>query len=184
MVIGRKRITARGMLFLLGDLGDALLPLTRKQAYCNFYRPKMIDWEDYFPSIVNKIAVRLERKGEVELKETPEGMRVIITEKGKRKILEFRLRDLAVKTGKWDGVWRLVFFDVAEVERGKRDSLRKYLKQIGLKQMQESVWVSPWDIRDKVMYLREVLEIPHSVKIGLMSEIENEEDLKGWFELK
>ncbi len=50
--------------------------------------------------------------------------------------------------------------------------------------MQRSVWVSPYDVFDEVKYMREVLDIPHGVKLGLLKEIENEEDLRVWFGLK
>jgi Phenylacetic acid-responsive transcriptional repressor len=78
----------------------------------------------------------------------------------------------------------MIFFDIEELQRRKRDELRRYLKQLGLKQMQESVWISPWEVRDEVKYLREILGIADEVKWGILSEIENDEDLKKWFELK
>ena len=146
----------------------------------------MGSWDDYFPSVVVRVAERLQREGDVQIKETPEGTKVAITEKGRRRVLMFKLRELGRKDEmeKWDGRWRMIFFDVAEVDRGKRDGLRKYLKQLGLKQMQESVWVTPWEVRDEVKYLREILGVPHAVKWGILVEIENEKDLKEWFELK
>ena len=55
------------------------------------------------------------------------------------------------------------------------------MKKLGLKQMQESVWVGPYDVGDEVRYLREVLEVPHGVKLGLLKEVENERELKEWF---
>ena len=72
-------------------------------------------------------------------------------------------------------------FDISEIDKNKRDRLRVYLKKLGLKQMQESVWVGPYDVGDEVRYLREVLEVPHGVKLGLLKEVENERELKEWF---
>ena len=78
----------------------------------------------------------------------------------------------------------MIFFDIEELQRRKRDELRKYLKQLGLMQMQESVWISPWEVRDEIKYLREILDVADGVKWGLLSEIENSEELKEWFKLK
>ena len=47
--------------------------------------------------------------------------------------------------------------------------------------MQESVFVSPYDIFDQVSYLREVLDIPHGVKFAKLSWIENQDELQQIF---
>lgn len=89
-----------------------------------------------------------------------------------------------VKPPAWDGIWRLVFFDIAEIERTKRDKLRRYLSQLGMEKMQESVFVSPYDIFERVEYLREILEIPNGVKLAKLSWIENQDELKLIFDLQ
>lgn len=183
MVVGKKRITIKGLLELIAAGADELFPLTRAGAYRRFYRPKYIDWEDFFPSVVEKKINSLQRLGFVVKKETPEGWVVTITEKGKKRVLEYKLGDLEPKAGSWDGKWRLVFFDIVELSRGKRDRLRKYLKKLGLKPMQESVYVGPFDIKDEVAYVREVLDIPDGVKLGVMEELENDEDLREIFKV-
>lgn len=47
---------------------------------------------------------------------------------------------------KWDRKWRVVIFDIKEKERKQRDWLRDKLKEIGFGMIQESVWISPYDI--------------------------------------
>ena len=126
---------------------------------------------------------RLARNGWVEKKETPEGTKVIITDKGKKQVLLFQLEELRPKKEKWDGKWRIVFFDVEEEKRKKRDDLRRYLKKLGLWQMQKSVWVCPYDCEKEIKYLREVLGVPHEVKLGLLERLENERELKEIFGL-
>jgi phenylacetic acid degradation operon negative regulatory protein len=130
--------------------------------------------------VVNK----LERKGYVEIKETRVGKAVFLTESGKRQKLLYDLEHLEQKCGEWDGKWRVVFFDIDEQRKGKRDFLRKYLMKLGFKQMQKSVWISPYDCQNELKYIREVLDIPHGVKLGVLGEIENEEELKKWFDLE
>jgi phenylacetic acid degradation operon negative regulatory protein len=43
----------------------------------------------------------------------------------------------------WDGSWRFVLFDVAEVDRKIRDRLRRELGRARMGYLQGSVWVSP-----------------------------------------
>lgn len=49
------------------------------------------------------------------------------------------------KPPKWDKKWYLVIFDIPEKLRWKRDVLREKLKTLGLGQLQQSVWLSPYN---------------------------------------
>ena len=73
----------------------------------------------------------------MEKEYTSEGMIVRIKDKGKTQILKYSLIDMRPSKNKWDGKWRLVFFDVAEFDRKKRDQFRKYLKQLEMEQFQK-----------------------------------------------
>lgn len=46
----------------------------------------------------------------------------------------------------WDGKWRVVIFDIPEVQRDVRYGLRSELKKLCFGLWQRSVWVSPFDI--------------------------------------
>ena len=177
----RGRATVEGILRYANDQAEFWLPGTKQGTYRMMYT-RMPEWEDYMASSVIAAANRLERKGMVVKTETKEGIVVRITEKGKNQILKFELKRMVPLKDKWDGKWRLVFFDVAEVQRGRRDQLRRYLKQLGMEEMQESVFVSPYKVFNQVKYLREVLDIPHGVKLAELSWVENQEDLKEIFE--
>jgi phenylacetic acid degradation operon negative regulatory protein len=170
------------MLEYVADGAEVMFPLTRKGAAEMKYK-NLPEVEEYFPSVVKQVANKLLRQGFVEKRETAEGLVVRITEKGKTKVLKYQLDKLAPVKTRWDGVWRLVFFDIAEMERGRRDRLRKALRQLGMEQMQESVFVSPYDVFDQVKFLREVLDVPHGVKLAKVAWLENEEDLKEIFGL-
>ena len=183
-VIVRRKVTLAGVLGLVLDMGDILLPAgSRLEAWRRSKGLRLIDWEKHFPSEVERVVGRLARNGWVEKRETSEGTRVIITDKGKRQVLLFQLEDLQPKKGRWDGKWRIGFFDVEEEKRKKRADLRRYLKKLGSWQMQKSVWVCPYDCEKEIKYLREVLGIPHEVKLGLLERLENERELKDIFDL-
>lgn len=177
-------MTVKGVLRLMGEIGEILMPAgSRLDAWRKLNMPKMIDWEKCFPSEVERVVGKLARRGWVEKKTTKEGVKIIITEAGKRQVLQFQLEDLQPKTGKWDGKWRIVFFDVEEERKRKRDGLRRYLKKLGFWQMQKSVWVCPYDCEEEVKYLREALNVPHEVKLGVLEKVENENELKKIFGL-
>lgn len=47
---------------------------------------------------------------------------------------------------KWDGIWRVVIFDIPEQKRVVRDMFRRKLKHWGFKSYQLSVWVTKQDV--------------------------------------
>jgi len=66
----------------------------------------------------------------------------------------------------WDGVWRLVMFDIPEKERDLRDKFRRGLMGLNLKNLQGSVWVSSRDVRKEVKELAdEVGVVPERLNI-------------------
>lgn len=187
--MGKRKITAEGVLRFIDDFGEAYMSLEKKAVWRRIYAPMYFNLDDYFPCQMERKVNGLARKGWVEKRETRNGIEVILTEKGKKQILLFNLERMGEVTasnsagGKWDGKWRMVFFDVEELNRNKRDKLRDYLVKLGLKQMQRSVWVCPYDCEKEIKYVREVVGIPDQVKLGLLEKIENEDDLKKWWNL-
>lgn len=181
----KRSITLRGTLRLLGDVGKILLPAgSRKEAWEKIHGLQILsDLEDYFPSVILRSADKLERRGFVEKMETENGLVIKITDKGKTELLKYKFQEMQPKKEKWDGRWRVVFFDVPESEKKKRDELRNFLLQLGMKRMQDSVFVSPYDVSGEVKYLREVLNVPHGVKLGVLEFLENNDELKQLFDL-
>lgn len=141
-------------------------------------------WREYYPSSVEKVTKRLYRRGYVKVKYEGDQPVVIITDKGRVEILKYDLDKLEIKQMKnWDGRWRLVIFDIAEKYRNVRDLIREKLKQIGFYQLQESVFIFPYPCEKEIKYLREVLEVPHSIKLIRADRVENDSDLRKIFQL-
>ena len=181
----KRSITVKGLLRYLNDEMELFFDVSRKSVYRRFFNGgKEICWDDYFPAVVMKAANRLERRGLAVKIETAQGVIVKISDRGKKEVLKYKLEEFKPKTGNWDGKWRLVFFDVSTKNNRKRDQLRLYLKNLGMKQMQGSVWVSPYDVFSEVRYLREIIEVPHVIKLAEVSYLENSEELKEIFGIK
>lgn len=65
-----------------------------------------------------------------------------LTEAGRRLALGGK-DPLALWNKPWDGLWRLVVFDVPESHRRSRDELRRVLALQGFGKLQRSVWLTP-----------------------------------------
>ncbi|MBI5358051.1 hypothetical protein HZB69_00250 [Candidatus Amesbacteria bacterium] len=151
----KSRITQKQLLKYLKDARPFFLPIGISE-HVRALKKGLPELDKYFPFSLEKTANELVRQGYVEKINSKDGIEIKITNRGKTQILKYNLMDMKPKREKWDGKWRLVFFDVAEFDRKKRDQFRKYLRQLEMEQFQKSVFISPHDIFDQVKYLREV----------------------------
>lgn len=65
---------------------------------------------------------------------------------------------------KWDKKWRLVMFNIPENKRPLRDKLRRALESLGLGLLQSSVWISSYDIKEKVEAIAKRLKLEDNIK--------------------
>lgn len=111
---------------------------------------------------------RLEKQQLVLWKEVDGELRLTLEEAGKKKILQYQIETLRLReTARgWDGFWRVIIFDVPESQRAARDLLRKKLKELGFYQLQKSVFLTRYECKDEIDFLRHALEIaPHVLYI-------------------
>jgi|SRR3989344_1883388 len=107
---------------------------------------------------------------------------VKITKKGELAILLAKSR---IHTQpKWDGKWWVIIFDIPEESRVLRNRFRQLLKTYGFKQLQASVFISPYSLsREGVLYLKESGLIAY-IRILKVEEMDNDKDLRKLFGLK
>lgn len=84
---------------------------------------------------------------------------------------------------KWDGKWRIVVFDIPTAKKSTADLFRYQLKNMGLANLQKSIWIHPYECRDQVYYLAGNLFIKPYVRYIVAEEVAGEEDLKWRFGL-
>lgn len=84
---------------------------------------------------------------------------------------------------RWDGRWRIVMFDIWERSRTKRDKFRRELKTFGFIQLQQSVWVYPYDCQEYIMLLRTNLRFGKNIRYIVADYIDGEKHLLQKFDL-
>ncbi len=68
-----------------------------------------------------------------------------ITAKARKRLEKIELDELRiVSQPRWDGLWRIVIYDIPEKNKYARDSLGSLLRQIGCFQLQRSTWITPF----------------------------------------
>ncbi|HIE36409.1 MAG TPA: hypothetical protein EYP89_04130 [Candidatus Omnitrophica bacterium] len=80
---------------------------------------------------------KIKNKNRLFFKLITQPHQIIFNELMKTKVDQFKKR--------WDGLWRLVIYDIPERFKYRRDTLRDFLKELGFGKVQESCWVSPYD---------------------------------------
>ena len=100
-------------------------------------------------------------------------------------ILKYSIQSLLAmrKKLKWQGKWFLVIFDVPEEQRNKRYYLRKFLKEIGFYQYQQSVYVFPYECEKEIILIKKIIEGGKYLSYIVAEKVEYEDKLKTYFHL-
>lgn len=108
---------------------------------------------------------------------------ITITDKGQLVILTNVIKNK--NRQQWDGKWRIFIFDVLEKARHERDFLRCYLKDFGAKELQKSVWVSPYNIEEEWELFLKLLNktIEGDLRILTVEKVNPDDDLRKHFSL-
>ncbi|KKR34034.1 MAG: PaaX domain protein [Candidatus Gottesmanbacteria bacterium GW2011_GWC2_39_8] len=71
-----------------------------------------------------------------------------------------------IKTRPWDQKIYLITYDIPENDRKKRDSFRYFLRQIGCKIFQESVFITPYNPRELIHEFVKTHSIPGTIIVS------------------
>lgn len=128
----------------------------------------------------------LKRNGLIDFEYRGKQLYISLTPEGKKKVGRYQIDDLEIKKpSKWDKKWRVLIFDIEDKYKMKREALRGKLKELGLYQLQKSVWVCPYDFYREIFILRSFFGLEKKeMKIIVASEIEDDREAKIFFGVK
>lgn len=111
--------------------------------FADFYdNPRRFVWYgpryDYPKSTLSAAIARLRKKGLVEKVVYEDRVILRLTKSGWDWLIKHKIEDQI----EWDGIWRLVIFDIPEKHKRVRETLRRRLKGWGFNPWQKSVWAS------------------------------------------
>ena len=154
-MMSSKRAAARAMWDLLEIIsktveGDRII----------FRSYTQMRWMNMTRSGYHKKLKRFEKHGLVRKKKLGNGHVFEITAKAKF------LRSKAItKKSRTDGHSTLIIFDIPEEKHNARDTLRRYLIKSGYTQIQESCFLSPFQVFDDLKDLIEELKLQKNVSV-------------------
>lgn len=134
-------------------------------------------WRNFNKADIGRIIKRLEKQQMISLRESKGQIQIEITEKGKRRLLEYDFENIQLRARKRDGKWRLIIFDIPEAQKSNRDVFRRKLLQLGFIRLQDSVFVSAFPCKNEIDFLCNFLEISDYVTLTTLDKIERGEQL-------
>ncbi|KKP60618.1 MAG: hypothetical protein UR54_C0010G0011 [Candidatus Roizmanbacteria bacterium GW2011_GWA2_34_18] len=160
-----------------------IIPLAIKEIVKTLKKVKNLKVEE---EKIKKSLESLERKEIINLEEKGDEVLVRLKDKNNLTVIKYStkaLLDFKRKEKNWDGKWFLVFFDVPEIQRNKRDYLRNFLRKIGFYCYQKSVYVFPYECEKEIALIKEIVKGAKYMKYIIAEKIEDEEKIKAFFNL-
>jgi len=66
---------------------------------------------------------------------------------------------------RWDGLWRVVIFDIPVHYNKARTAFRAKLKELGFVQIQKSVWVCPYPCETEILFVADFFSVRRYIEI-------------------
>lgn len=140
---------------------------------------------NYKPEAISRAIYRLKKAKWIKTEEKEDKIFIKITEKGKQRIVKYKLEELKIKRPKkWDRKWRIVIFDIPEKRKLARNVLREKLRELGFLKIQKSVFIHPYDCQNEIDFIKEVYKISPYVQFILAETIDQEEKYLKQFSLR
>lgn len=176
-------VNKKVLLLLSGGLA---LSLTRRpDTYFRVVKNITKEWKKINVRSLRESIRKLYQSKIIDYKENNDGtIKLILTENGKKRALLFDLDKLKInKPLKWDGLWRMVIFDIPEDRKPARMALASKLKELNFYPMQKSVFIHPYECKDEIDFITEIFSIVPYVRFLRVKSIDTELDLKNKFHL-
>jgi len=141
-------------------------------------------WKNFKSKDIKNSVKELNRLKYIKKKRTYDGSILIsLNEKGKLRALNLRFKRLNNKKAKWDKKWRMVAFDIPEEYKKGRNALRYRLKMAGFYELQESLFLYPYDCKREIEDFIKLFRFEKYVRFALLDFIDNQDWLKKTFKL-
>ena len=180
--LARKILTTVAEAIAVGGLSLTLMAMPGMATVVK----EFIDWynkqNSKYRFTIRKTFEELRRARLVEYQEINGITKIIILEKGKKKILQYQIDDLKIpKMKKWDKKWRFVIFDIPEKQKKARKAFRDKLNVLGFYFLQKSVWVYPFECHNQIDFATKVFGISPHVRIIEAVDFDGSEEIKKIF---
>ncbi|MDO8443164.1 MAG: hypothetical protein Q7S81_02830 [bacterium] len=179
-----KNNITKETLLKIAEIGILVLPALTSPYFLRYIVKK------YFKER-NKKRVRaitdLKKKKLIDIQELKDGsIKVCLTENGKKIILQYELENLKIeKPKRWDGKWRVIIYDIPQSLRKASDAFRIKIRELGMYQLQKSIWIYPYDCIKELDFVCAIYQVPleNCVLYFKAEELPKQKEIKQFFGL-
>lgn len=133
---------------------------------------------------VKRSFAQLEKKGFVKRKTTNGEDYYSLTLLGNERAKKYKLDSMKIASQKkWDGLWRLVMFDVPEDKKMARRGVNLVLKKLGCVQYQKSVFITPYPCAKEIDFVGECFDVRKYIRVITAWDVEGVKQIKKVFKL-
>ena len=165
--------------FVAGSIAIPTLPIILKPFIKNENEYEL--WKRFNIPYLKRTLYRLERQKLVKIKEG-KVQTVEITKDGQKRILKYSIEELAIEKPRvWDGLWRMVSYDIPKKLKQQRNIFREYLQLWNFLSIHESMYLHAYHCEKQIEFLREYLAVGKYTRIFIVSKIENDRQFRDFF---
>lgn len=129
---------------------------------------------------LKKTLKNMESKGFISLSEDV----IKLSKTGLAILRSMEIEDIKIKKTGWDGIWRVVSYDIPEKQKAQRRILREKLKSEGFVKLQKSMWVFPYECKEEIAIISQKLGISSYIIYLLTDKLPNQSKLTSKFNFK
>ena len=182
---GKKLGRIEQKILLLLATGVSLALTHRPDQYFSIVRSARKEWKRINDRSLREAVKRLYNSRLIDCKEEENGtITLTLDDNGRERIVQYNFDTMKVKRGSvWDGLWRMVIFDIPEEKKKARDALSAKLNRIGMIPIQKSVFIHPFDCKDEIEFVSEFFRVKPHIRYILVKDIDIDLELRHKFNL-
>lgn len=165
----------------------AVLSLTRRpDAYFRIIKSASKEWKNINHRTLRRSIRRLYQSQVIRCLENSDGTVMLeLTSEGRKRVLRYQPEKMKIKKpAKWDGMWRLVIFDIPESLKRERMALAGMLRRLDFYPIQRSVFIHPFECKNEIDFIVEMFDLRPYVRFLIVKDIDIDIELRHRFGLK
>lgn len=129
---------------------------------------------DFSPELRRRVASELRRQYLIEATQQHDRFHLQLSVKGVHRLQRAQVDRITItRTDTWDGLWRMVTYDVPRAQSAQRRLFTRQLERLGFTMIRESVWMLPYPCFQQVESLITYCNLQRHVTLAEISRIDN-----------
>lgn len=120
-----------------------------------------------------RVAAEFRRQHLVEISKEKTHLRLQLSVKGIHRLQRVQIDTVSLsEPATWDGMWRMVTYDVPRAQSAKRRIFTAQLRRLGFVMVRESVWFHKYPCFDQVSELARYCNLQRSITLAEVSRLD------------